>query len=72
LSKDKIKEIIGAYKIYLGFIFVIFMGLITHLIKSYDKENFDLQFFTGFGLLIGSILAFARVAKRMHTYINSL
>ncbi len=69
---DKIKEDVGAFKTYQGFIVALVIAIGAGVAKLYLENNISYLFFIGIAFIIACSIAFALIAERMHKKINEL
>lgn len=69
---DKIKEDVGAFKTYQGFIVALVITIGAGVAKLYLENNINSLFFIGVVIIIIFSIAFALIARKMHTKINEL
>jgi len=69
---DRIKEYIGALKIYLALITAFLMADISGTIKLYINNNIDFIFWIGIVTIFLLSLVFLSLAKHMHKKIDEL
>jgi len=69
---DERKELIGALKVYLGFILAIIIAVGTGTISLFQNNNIGLLFYLGIGLLFVLFGVFYVVAYKMHKIITEL
>lgn len=70
---DERKELIGALKVYLGFVLAIILAVGTGTISLFqNNNNIGLLFYLGIGLLFILFGVFYVVAYKMHKIIIEL
>jgi len=69
---DEQKELIGALKVYLGFILAIILSTGAGVAKLYQAKETDILFWLGLTILFCAIIVFGLVSKKMHKLINEL
>ena len=69
---DKIKEYIGALKVYLALITAFIMADISATVKIYQNGNTDFIFWIGIITIFMLALIFLFLARHMHKKIDNL
>lgn len=71
-SIDEQKELIGALKVYLGFVLAIILAVGFGTISLFKNNDIGLLFYLGVGLLFILFGVFYAVAQKMHKIITKL
>jgi len=69
---DKVKEHIGALKMYLGLVVAIILTIGAGIAKLYNSGNINALFWIGLGLILVMVLTFVLISKSMHREIDKL
>jgi len=69
---DEQKELIGALKVYLGFVLAILLSTGTGVSRLYGNGETGILFWLGIVILICGIIVFVLVSRKMHKLISEL